>query len=58
MKLQEGPLFGALIIGAGIGYLIHQKTQNAMLAVLSAIAITAAGYILEITIKSFLGKKK
>lgn len=32
MKIQEGPAFGALIIGSGIAFLIHQKTQNLGLA--------------------------
>jgi len=28
MKLQEGPAFGALIIGMGFAFFINQKTSN------------------------------
>ncbi len=58
MKLQEGPVFGALLVGCGVGYLMYQKTQNAGLAVLAAAGITTAGYMLEVWLKSVMGKKK
>lgn len=58
MKFQEGPLFGALFVGAGIGYLLYQKTGNARLAVLTGLGITVAGYAAEVWLKSLIGKKK
>lgn len=58
MKLQEGPMFGALLVGCGIGYLLYQKTGNAGLAVLAAAGITVAGYSLEVGLKRLLRKKK
>ena len=33
MKIQEGPAFGALIIGSGIAFLFYQKTQKLGLAI-------------------------
>lgn len=58
MNLQQGPLFGAMIVGTGIGYLLYQKTQNIVLAVLAAAAITMAGYGLEVWLKSVMGNPK
>ncbi len=56
MKLEEGPLFGALIIGVGIGYLTWQKTGNAPLGVAIAIALTVADYIFLMAIKKIFKK--
>jgi len=53
MKLQEGPAFGALIIGCGVAYLVHRKTQNILLAAGAGIAVAFADYILLIWIQSF-----
>ena len=58
MKLQEGPIFGALLVGCGIGYLLFQKTGNSGLAVLTGLGITAFGYAAEVWLKSLIGKKK
>ena len=41
--IEEGPLFGALIIGAGVGYLFYQHSNN----LLAAIAIGIAFIILD-----------
>lgn len=51
MKIQEGPAFGALIIGCGVGYLTHAKTNNAPLAILLGLAVAVADYILVLVIK-------
>lgn len=51
MKLQEGPLLGAVIIGGGIGYLIYGKTNNPLLAIVSGVALAIADYVLVITLK-------
>ena len=58
MKLQEGPLFGAIIIGGGIGFFIYQKTQNLSLSLAAGAGIIIADYALVVLIKSFYGKKK
>lgn len=57
MKLQEGPAFGALIIGAGLGYLLYNRTQNALLAAGAGIAVALADYFFLIWIQSFKKKK-
>ena len=57
MKLQEGPAFGALIIGAGLGYLLYNRTQNALLAIGAGIAVALADYFFLIWIQSFKKKK-
>jgi len=56
MKLQEGPLFGALIIGVGVGYLVFAKTQNILYAALAGIGLAAADYIFLSWIKKFTKK--
>lgn len=58
MKVDEGPFFGALIVGGGVGYLLYEKTQNAALGLGVGIAIIVASYVVETLIKTFLGKRK
>ena len=57
MKLQEGPAFGALIIGAGLGYLLYNRTQNVLLAASVGIAVALADYFFLIWINTFKKKK-
>jgi len=57
MKLQEGPAFGALIIGCGVTYLFYRKTQNLLLAAGVGIAVALADYLLLLWIQSFKKKK-
>ena len=56
VTLQEGPAFGALIIGAGLAFLVWSKTQNIMYGVAAGIAVALADYFLLTWISSF--KKK
>ncbi len=56
MKLQEGPLFGALIIGGGVGYLMLRKTGSLPAALALGMGVAAADYMLLVWIQSF--KKK
>jgi len=56
MKLEEGPLFGALIIGAGIGYLTWQKTDNMALGVAVAIGLAVVDYIFLMAVKKIFKK--
>ncbi len=56
MKLQEGPLFGALIIGFGIGFLTFNKTNNIGLGVLLGLAVSIADYVLIMVIKAVTKK--
>lgn len=57
MRLQEGPAFGALIIGAGFTYFIHRQTQNILLAAAAGIAIAVLDYAFLIWINNFKNKK-
>ena len=57
MKLQEGPAFGALIIGVGVAYLLHSQTKNILLAFGAGIAVALADYFFLIWIQSFKKKK-
>ena len=57
MRLQEGPAFGALIIGGGFGYFLYMKTQNVLLAASVGIAVALADYILLVWINNFKKKK-
>lgn len=56
MKLQEGPAFGALIIVCGVGYLTYKKTNNSMLAILLALGVGIADYVLILVIKAITKK--
>jgi len=56
VKLQEGPLFGALIIGLGVGFLTFKKTNNIGMAVLLGLAVSIADYVLIMVIKAVTKK--
>ena len=56
MKLQEGPAFGALIIGMGFAFFINQKTSNLPLALGAGVAIGVADYVFLIWIRRFTKK--
>lgn len=57
MKTEAGPLFGALIIGCGLAYLVHRRTQNLLLAIGAGIAVALADYFFLLWIDSFKKKK-
>ena len=56
MKLQEGPAFGALIIGFGVAFLTYKKTNNTPLAVLLGLGVAIADYVLVLVIKAVTNK--
>ena len=56
MKLQEGPAFGALIIGVGVGFLAYKKTNNIALGAGAGIVIAIADYVLVVVIKQITNK--
>ena len=56
MKLEEGPLFGALIIGGGIGFLVWQKYQNPGLAIAVGLGLVVADYAFLLIVKKIFKK--
>ncbi len=56
MKLQEGPAFGALIIGTGVAFLVWQKTAKPGMAIGAGLLVAIADYILVIAIKKLFKK--
>ena len=58
MRLQEGPAFGALIIGAGVGYLMYNKTGNLAAALALGAGLAIADYIFLVWISSLKKKTK
>lgn len=56
MKLQEGPAFGALIIGVGVGFLTFKKTNNLALGLGAGVLIAIADYVLVVVIKKVTKK--
>jgi len=56
VKLEEGPAFGALIIGSGVGFLVWQKWQNPMLAIAVGVGLAIADYVFLIAIKKIFKK--
>jgi len=57
VKIQEGPAFGALVIGAGVAYLTWNETQNILYGGLAGIAVALADYFFLIWISRFKKKK-
>jgi hypothetical protein len=53
---HAGPLLGASLIGAGIGYFIYKKTGNGLLAASAAIGITLADYAVVLFINHLKNK--
>lgn len=46
MRLKEGPLFGALVIALGVGYLVFHQTGDMLKAAVIGSAVGAADYFL------------
>lgn len=56
MKLEEGPLFGALIIGGGIAFLVWQKYQSLSLALAVGLGLVIADYVFLLLVKKIFKK--
>ena len=54
MTLKEGPLFGAMIIAIGVGYLVFHQTGDAVKAIVIGVCVGAADYFLL----GIFGRKK
>ena len=46
MKLKEGPFLGALIIGAGVGFLVYQKFENSLYGLAAGLAVGIGDYLI------------
>ena len=44
MKLQEGPAFGALVIGFGFAYFMYEAQKNIFFSVLLGLVVAVADY--------------
>lgn len=56
MKIDQGPAFGALIIGSGVGLLVWQKYGDPLLAVGIGAGLAIADYAFLMAIKRFSKK--
>ena len=52
MKLQEGPAFGALIIGGGVGYLLIRAGKPVWMGLAVGLAVGIADYAVLVFLKS------
>ena len=52
MKLQEGPAFGALIIGCGLTYFLARAGKPIWLSLLAGAAVAVADYVFLVWLKS------
>ena len=52
MKLQEGPVFGALIIGCGLTYFLYRSGKPLGLSLLIGVAIAVADYFILVWLKN------
>jgi hypothetical protein len=57
MKLEAGPVFSAVLIGGGIGYMVFKKTGNPLYGIGTAVAICAGEYLFLIWSNSLRNKK-
>lgn len=53
---RAGPFLGAAIIGCGIGYLIFNKTGNAIYGIAAALVITSGDYFFVMASNKFFKK--
>lgn len=58
MKIQEGPAFGALIIGMGLAFLINKQSGNLVAAITIGAFVGVADYFLLIWIGKMKDRKK
>ncbi|NNE57618.1 MAG: hypothetical protein HKN36_05880 [Hellea sp.] len=56
MKLQEGPAFGALLIGSGVGFLVWKKTGNPLSGFGIGIALLVIDYLFVVQLKKLFKK--
>ena len=52
MKLQEGPAFGALIIGCGLAYFLHHSGKPLGLSLMVGVGVAVADYVLIVWLKN------
>jgi len=52
MKLQEGPAFGAMIIGSGIGFLIVRAGHPIWMGLAAGLVIGVIDYAVLVFLKS------
>jgi hypothetical protein len=57
LKLQEGPGFGALIIGVGVGYLMFRRDGQLLPALAIGFGVAVIDYFFLSWIQSFKKKK-
>ena len=57
MRLEAGPVFSAVLIGGGIGYMIFKKTGSPFYGIGAAIAICAGEYLFLMWADRFRAKK-
>lgn len=58
MKIQEGPAFGALIIGMGLAFLINKQSDNLVAAITIGALVGLADYFLLIWTGKFKERNK
>ncbi|CAM3657418.1 hypothetical protein LIHA111178_01915 [Litorimonas haliclonae] len=58
MRVQEGPAFGALIIGMGLAFLINKQSDNLVTAITIGAVVGLADYFLLIWIGKFKERNK
>ena len=52
MKLHEGPAFGGIILGIGLGYLLANAGHPLWLAIAGGVMIAVTDYVLLVWLKS------
>jgi len=52
MKLQEGPAFGALLIGTGVGFLMARAGKPVWMSVAAGLVVGVGDYAVLVFLKS------
>ncbi len=58
MKIQQGPAFGALIIGSGLAVLFYQQSQNLALALLVGAGVGILDYLVLVWVAKLKERNK
>ncbi len=58
MHIQDGPAFGALIIGMGLAFLINNQTDNLALALSAGVVVGLANYFVLVWFNNWKVRRK
>lgn len=55
---MEGPLFGALILGTGVGYLVTKKTGSLLYGIGAGLGVTLIDFVVLVWAKRLTARRR